>query len=266
MEIWREIEGFPGYLISSEGRILGQRNKKPMLPIIYPQGYLVISFYKGGNRFQLPIHDLVLTTFKGSRPEGMVAFHKDGNQTNNKLDNLEWVDCRFSITEFVQNIGVKTVNDYKEIPNFPNYFVNSNGDIWSSKRKKFLCPSNNCKGYKQIKLCKNGKEKWKLVHHLVLETFICSRPEGKEANHKDGNKKNNKVENLEWVSPSENVRHAISNNFFNLTISKLTEESVVKIRKLDLVGYKISELCEMFEVSKRTINSIIKRKTWGWVE
>ena len=48
----------------------------------------------------------------------------------------------------------------------------------------------------------------RFVHYLVLEAFVGARPAGLQCNHKDGCKQNNKIENLEWVSPSENMRHA----------------------------------------------------------
>ena len=64
--------------------------------------------------------------------------------------------------------------------------------------------------YLRVNLNKNGKTSAYLVHRLVAETFI-QNPFGKpEVNHKDGNKRNNAAENLEWVTPHENQRHALA--------------------------------------------------------
>lgn len=72
--------------------------------------------------------------------------------------------------------------------------------------KTFMCGS----GYQEVILSIHGKRTPKLIHRLVAEAFI-SNPEGKkEVNHKDGDKCNNNVNNLEWVTPSENQAHSRS--------------------------------------------------------
>lgn len=73
--------------------------------------------------------------------------------------------------------------------------------------------SRNRKGYqtyKQVCLSVNGKTKYSMVHRLVAEAFIPKIPGKDLVNHIDGNKHNNVVENLEWVTSSENVRHSIN--------------------------------------------------------
>ena len=66
-------------------------------------------------------------------------------------------------------------------------------------------------GYELVPICVNGKSRWMSVHRLVLDSFIEPRsfPEF-EVNHKDTNKRNNRLENLEWCTKSENMKHAIS--------------------------------------------------------
>jgi hypothetical protein len=63
-------------------------------------------------------------------------------------------------------------------------------------------------GYALVVLCANGKKNNKRVHCLVAESFLGSRPDGKHVNHKDGNKLNNSLNNLEYVTPGENQQHA----------------------------------------------------------
>lgn len=80
--------------------------------------------------------------------------------------------------------------------------------IVPSKIRKFDTTS----GYYDVALCKNGKMKTFLVHRLVAQAFIPN-PENKEfVNHKDGNKKNNCVDNLEWCTRAENDLHASIND------------------------------------------------------
>ena len=70
--------------------------------------------------------------------------------------------------------------------------------------KPFLCGS----GYQEIILTKNAERKPKLIHRLVAEAFVPNTDGRREVNHKDGNKGNNVVANLEWVTPSENQKHS----------------------------------------------------------
>lgn len=68
------------------------------------------------------------------------------------------------------------------------------------------------KGYEIVDLYKNGKRKTVRVHRLVAEAFIPNNDNKPEVNHIDGNKHNNNVDNLEWVTKKENCRHAWNNN------------------------------------------------------
>ncbi len=87
------------------------------------------------------------------------------------------------------------------------YEVSSKGQI--SNYRKILSPFVNNSGYLVIDLKVNGSRSKKLVHRLVAETFLGNPLNKKEVNHKDGNKLNNSIENLEWVTSSENKKHAL---------------------------------------------------------
>lgn len=95
------------------------------------------------------------------------------------------------------------------IDGFSGYYVDSKGNVYG-KRGRLLRPSINQGGYKMVVLC-NSCDNLKTVpvHRLVALSFVPGYQEGLIVNHKDGNKLNNNAGNLEWVTPSENVRHAI---------------------------------------------------------
>lgn len=105
------------------------------------------------------------------------------------------------------------MGDYKRVP-IPGYEglydVDTNGDVYSYYKGRKLAQHDKSKTYVQVALCKNGKIVRKNVHRLVATMFVKNpKPHiYTQVNHIDGNKKNNHAENLEWVTASENVRHA----------------------------------------------------------
>lgn len=93
-----------------------------------------------------------------------------------------------------------------------NYQIDETGKLYNLKTKKFLKGSINKLGYLVYRVSLGGFSKDLYAHRMVAETFI-QKPFGKDCvNHKDGNKLNNSILNLEWVTKKENNIHAIENN------------------------------------------------------
>lgn len=98
---------------------------------------------------------------------------------------------------------------WREIKGYDGkYKINKNGIIKS--KNKILKPSKDNKGYLYVILYKNGYGKHKSIHRLVAETFIPNSNKLKEVNHIDGNSINNNISNLEWITHSNNIRHAVN--------------------------------------------------------
>jgi hypothetical protein len=111
---------------------------------------------------------------------------------------------------------------WKRIPNFESlYMVSSDGKVKSlgngnssntdTKKERLLSIGVTSNGYTKVKLSKDGKKYWFSVHRLVAKTFLFNPENKPQVNHKDGNKLNNNVDNLEWVTSRENIIHSIAN-------------------------------------------------------
>jgi len=99
----------------------------------------------------------------------------------------------------------------KEIEGFPGYFACENGRIFSkvgTRIGRYLNISLSNRGYAQVILCGNKTEKRFSVHRLIAMAYIPNPENKPQVNHIDGVKINNKPENLEWCTQSENMRHA----------------------------------------------------------
>lgn len=90
------------------------------------------------------------------------------------------------------------------------YLIDDSGNIYSIRKNKFVAQRLDRYGYPRVNLYEGTKQYTRTVHRLVAQAFIPN-PENKlEVNHIDGNKENNNIDNLEWVTSSENQKHAFS--------------------------------------------------------
>lgn len=115
--------------------------------------------------------------------------------------------------EPLREVGIFIMEEiWKDIPEYEGFYQASNlGNIKGLKKNKIIGKTENHKGYFHISLCKNGNPKTMMAHRAVGLSFIPNPENKPQINHKDLNKKNNRVDNLEWVTNSENQLHAIAN-------------------------------------------------------
>ena len=126
------------------------------------------------------------------------------------------------------------------------YAVTSCGKIWSYKRKKFLRPFADTKGYLKVGLYKDGERKWYYIHRLVCEAYIPN-PEGlPQVNHKDENKTNNCLQNLEWCDAK-----------YNMNYGTRTEKTKKPILQYDLDGNFIRSWPSATDVGKEFRKNIV---------
>ena len=153
------------------------------------------------------------------------------------------------------------------------YSIEEDGRIYSHFNKRYMKTSIDKDGYLTISLRnnKNGYSRFG-VHRLLLIAFNpIENMENMQVNHKDGNKLNNNLSNLEWVTCEENLKHARENNLNNIFGAKgekhpnrrISEKEAKEIIKLNKEGYIKSEiLIKVPNSTKNIINSIIHNRTW----
>lgn len=118
----------------------------------------------------------------------------------------------------------------KIINGFSNYSIDENGIIKNIFTGRIIKPHTDKKGYKRIGLKIGNSRKNFYVHRLVASTFISNPKNKTTVNHKNGIKSDNNINNLEWMTIEENLKHAYNNGFYkhchytpNLLVKKVSE-------------------------------------------
>lgn len=176
--------------------------------------------------------------------------------------NIE--DLEGEIWKWIKNYeGLYQISNYGRIKSFPREFEIDYKKI--TIRKPIL----NKRGYLRVTLYKNNIGEMFPIHRLVAQTFIPNFYNKPCVNHKDGNKLNNCVENLEWATIKENNAHALEighhQSGVNAYNSKLTEENVKYIRQFYILGDKnfgVNALSKKFNISRACIQDVIKGKSY----
>jgi hypothetical protein len=163
---------------------------------------------------------------------------------------------------------------WKRIPNFSRYEASTYGNLRSTNYKnsgsiKILKPSISGGYYKTMLQSDEKKYKSWNVHKFVCLAFLEKVEGKKHINHKDGNKLNNLIENLEWCTNQENIQHAYDNGLIKPKVgslngmAKLNESQVREIRlhaKNNGRNYGRKMLAEKYKVSECTIKEVVTRR------
>lgn len=140
-----------------------------------------------------------------------------------------------------------------------DYSIDEDGNVWNTKRGKQMSANADKNGYLQIRLFQNdGKRGSFLIHRLVAFTFI---PEGikETVNHIDGNKLNNNVSNLEWMTMLENTNDA-KRLGYNGNYTDVSEELVLEVIQELEKGIAVKDICTNLNVSKGFVSRIRQGK------
>lgn len=131
-----------------------------------------------------------------------------------------------------------------KVAGFSNYMIDTDGNVYNEKTNRLLKQQRNKSGYKTITLCKDSHKKTFLVHRLVAETFIRNDSNLPEVNHKDENKDNNSVGNLEWCTHCYNSHYGVNapaKQMRKETIHKANDATRKVVIQFLLNGEKVRE-------------------------
>lgn len=163
--------------------------------------------------------------------------------------------------------------EWRPIADYEGYLISNFGRVKSFKKGNeiILAMWSNKDGYLCVNFWKDGKRHNIKVHRIVAMTFINNPDNLPEVNHKDGNKANNFVENLEWTTRAQNIRHAFDTGLSAPLCGerngrhKLTQSDVDEIRKTYIKGSRVfgsRALAKKYGVTNKVICDIINNKKW----
>jgi len=175
-----------------------------------------------------------------------------------------WKDIR-GWEGFYQVSNLGNVKSFERIIMLYNYRAKRKVPVLC--RGRILKPGLNTQGYHFVVLQNLGNKKTYRVSRLVALHFIPNPQDKPQINHKDGEKLNNRSDNLEWVTPSENLQHAYDTGLRSHLVgekapnNKITEENVLRIKGLKGIK-KQTDIAKEYGISRQHISRIWNNRTW----
>jgi hypothetical protein len=165
--------------------------------------------------------------------------------------------------------------ELRQIPSVIGYSATKTGEIYSHHRFEpfALKQTRHVQGYKQVNLKTEKGFRTRLVHVLVLEAWVGPRPEGMVTNHKNGDKTDNRLENLEYVTQTENMKHSYAMGLSPKPptrygedlkhLAKMTTEKVLALRaETDREPGYLERFAVKYGITAATVSKILLRQTW----
>lgn len=162
--------------------------------------------------------------------------------------------------------------EWRATPGWP-YSVSNQGRVRNCRNGHVLEHCYDSDGYAKVVLNDAPRRRNNAkIHMLVSEAFLGPQPPGAQVNHKDGNKRNSAADNLEWVTPKQNMQHAhnkglaVDRSGMNNPMAKLTNSDVADIHRKYYAGNVTHHiLADEFNVSRATISLLLNGKRWAKV-
>lgn len=206
------------YLVSNKGRVKNIRKNTIKAQQISHTGYSSICFDNSINKKTYDMHRIVAQLFIGQCPDGYYVNHKDGNKTNNMIDNLEYLSPGQNTkhardNNLVNKPSASVKVDLSKIESTliaPDniYCMDKKGNVYRKDTGLHIKPHAEPTGYVRFTITnKDGNRDHFYQHRMMAQLFIPNPKNLPQVNHINANKHDNRLENLEWCTASENMIH-----------------------------------------------------------
>jgi hypothetical protein len=281
---WKQIDNNPKYYVSSNGKVWSSYKNIEIKQQI-TSGFKSVNIGYPAGKFYC-VHELVARYFIENPYKYPLIHHKDFDIHNNSSDNLLWTTQEYinkyrkeyretkdnennsnedNNTKKDKNTTIERIKlleekgDYgTELKEYPGYIIYRDSSVFSKKTNDFLTPNKNGSGYDRYRFCIESETSDHFAHVLVAKAYLSHTklPEHTQVNHKNLNKNDNSVDNLEWCTSSENISHSKENNksqhsHLQKKVAKLEQDTCEIIEIYD--GLK--EACRKNIVNGKPLNS-----------
>lgn len=147
--------------------------------------------------------------------------------------------------------------EWRHIVGYDNYEVSNTGEVRNAKTGRILKPSCSRGGYLKVNLRNQGVAKSSKIHRLVAETFVYNEHDKPLVNHIDGNKSNNRSDNLEWCNSSENNKHAFDNGLSYRPVNSGVPRRRTRIVETGQIFDSISECARFLNVPESNVGACL---------
>lgn len=273
---WRPVAGCSRYEIRQDGalrrvssvsRWSADRVLKPFTKPGAPKRVVIGLIDNANKRVLRSVAELVATAFLGSALYARsIVEHLDGNTNNLHVSNLRWIEDAKFFSKDAEWVAVK---------DFPDYEVSDQGQVRRAvacigqPAGRILKSSFSKEGYDTVKLYCDKEHLTVVVHRLVARAFLEAPPAHQQhVAHNDGNRKNNRKDNLRWATSKENMSDRVIHGTAPIgeqnAKARLTAEIVADLRKRApyLAKGELTELARSLDVDSSTLSNAIAGRTW----
>lgn len=197
------------YLIRDNGTIWSEKRNRELKGTMARNEYKTVFLMFEKEQYNFMVHRLVAEAFCDNPNNYAMVSHKDGDKENNNAENLEWVAAIKQVGGAKprnKNKKIDLTKEWKILSCNENYGVNKDGEIFNIKTENIIFGSDR-NGYRRVELSGVNYS----VHRLVYETFNGPIPDKMIIDHINGDRADNRLENLRCISQSENANNAVRN-------------------------------------------------------
>ena len=232
---------------------------------------LRLTMFKDGKQTTHQVDTLVAKHFIENPNNCVRVKHIDDDPLNNHANNLIWIRA-FKYDKYRLDEQYYDGEIYVDVKGYEGmYKISDYGNLLSinyakTGKPKLMRNSINQEGYIENTLHKESKTFFERRHRLVAINFIPNQNNFPVVNHKDGNKLNNHIDNLEWCTDHGNCIHAMENDLVAYGeqngMSKLTVDDIIEIRRKHGSGISNIEIAKQHGIYKSTVQKIVSKTTW----